>query len=336
MDAADLRAGFWLMCQVEHHGEAVDRLTLRAGGWPGRSRSDQLLRAGIRALREPLGASPKDPSHIVTVSRLGLALIAHREPLAAVAAPHATSQPPGGRLARRTPVGRLQTLIVELRRRSVFKVSGGYLLGMWIMLQVAEVTFEPLRLPDWWMTALAILAVIGLPIVATLAWSYEITPGGSSDLGDGLSEELSMRLAQVPGLRVTMQLIDAAKDEIARAVTEALQIVLVPKETSPAIRLGLRELESRPSDALLVAQLGYYYGRVGDAAASMSYLDRAAAKGTDLYVQYYPAVAAADRGDLERAREGALAAVRLGYPKTLLQADPSLAGLRLQKKKSGG
>jgi len=103
-----------------------------------------------------------------------------------------------------------------------------------------------------------------------------------------------------------------------------------------AIRLGLRELEAQPTDGLLMAQLGYYYGRVGDAAASRSYLDQAAAKGADLYVQYYSAVAAADRGDLEKAREGALAAVQLGYPETLLQADPSLAGLSLQKKNTGG
>jgi TolB-like protein/Flp pilus assembly protein TadD len=56
---------------------------------------------------------------------------------------------------------------------------------MWIMLQVAQTTFEPLHLPGWWMTALTILAVIGIPIVAMLAWSYEITPGGISfDAGD--------------------------------------------------------------------------------------------------------------------------------------------------------
>ena len=60
----------------------------------------------------------------------------------------------------------------------MIKVAGAYLLGMWIVLQVAETTFEPLRLPEWWMTALTILAVMGLPIVAALAWSYEITPGG--------------------------------------------------------------------------------------------------------------------------------------------------------------
>ncbi|HSW34356.1 MAG TPA: winged helix-turn-helix domain-containing protein, partial [Steroidobacteraceae bacterium] len=200
MDATDLRTGFrlgqWLvelrdsrltgptgscvlepehmqllLCLVEHHGEAVDRRTLCERAWPGRTRSDELLRAGIRTLREALGGSPKDHSYIVTVSRGGFALIAHFEPLAAVPATQAHSQHPDSHPARRTLVGRLQTLIFELRRRSVFRVSGGYLLGMWIMLQVAEVTFEPLRLPEWWMTVLTILAVIGLPIVATLAWS---------------------------------------------------------------------------------------------------------------------------------------------------------------------
>ena len=787
MEAADLRVGFrlgeWLvepqqsrlsgpkgirvlepehmrllLCLVEQHGEAVDRLALRDCAWRGRSHSDQLLRAGIRSLREALGESSSDRSYIVTASRGGFAVIAHFEPLAAVPALQTPSRLADHRPVRRTLLGQLQALVFELRRRSVFKVSGGYLLGMWIILQVAEVTFEPLRLPDWWMTVLTILAVIGLPIVATLAWSYEITPGGivldegglegvklprarrtiapaivagvalmavvtgvawwrsietggteaapqadpaypsiavlplvdmspsggSSYLGDGLSEELSLRLAQIPGLRVaartsafefkdrnvdvrqigqslgvrhvlegsvrrdgdnlrvTMQLIDAAtgyhawagsydrswsdvisiQDEVARAVSSALRIVLLPDEgatqaapaSTPdiravdpylaglallrqsgdmsrltqaathfgeaiaiepsfarahaglcrvgvriydrtrdpsdrdlaeqscrraleldaslvetekalgelylssgriaeseavyqglvtrypqdadghiglgraleaagqhdaaersfraaaqvepafwgafnalggylfsrgrfveaidayrevseltpssasaynnlgaalqmqgdlrgaaeaygrslaiepagsaysnlgtvhyflgefdeavqnyeratalagqdqslwgnladalwqipgrrdeaighyrrAIRLAQRELESQPTNGLLMAQLGYYHGRVGNAAESRSYLDQAAAAGADLYVQYYSAVAAADRGDLEAARASALAAVQLGYPETLLQVDPSLSGLMLQNNKAGG
>ena len=69
----------------------------------------------------------------------------------------------------------LHALLAELQRRNVLKVVGAYLVGMWIVLQVAETTFEPLHLPAWWMTALTILAVVGLPIVTVLAWSYEIT-----------------------------------------------------------------------------------------------------------------------------------------------------------------
>ena len=73
---------------------------------------------------------------------------------------------------------RAQVLVAELRRRHVFKVAGGYLVAAWIVLQVAETTFDRLHLPGWWLTALTIVAVIGLPIVTALAWSYEITSGG--------------------------------------------------------------------------------------------------------------------------------------------------------------
>ena len=45
-------------------------------------------------------------------------------------------------------------ILAELRRRSVFRVAASYLVVMWILLQVAEVTFAPLHFPDWWIAAL--------------------------------------------------------------------------------------------------------------------------------------------------------------------------------------
>jgi tetratricopeptide (TPR) repeat protein len=94
-----------------------------------------------------------------------------------------------------------------------------------------------------------------------------------------------------------------------------------------AISLGQRELESNPTDGLLLAQLGYYHGRAGDAERSRDYLEQAAAAQPDGYVVYYFTVAAADRGDLEEARRAAAEAVRLGYPESLLRVDPSLERL---------
>lgn len=263
-----------LLCLVEHHGEAVDRRLLRARAWPGARATDAELRAAIGALHEALGDTAHDPRYIVPVARRGYALIAHFEP---VTAAESTAPGRGRRVPGAVPwASRAQSLLVELRRRHVFRVVGAYLVGMWIILQVAETTLEPLRLPHWWMTALTIVTVIGLPIVTALAWSYEITPGGIvldegsggtvrlpkarravapaavggvalmalitgfawwrtinvtagtagaaqpdgppsiavlplvdrspgggyAFLGDGLSEELSTRLAQLPGLRV--------------------------------------------------------------------------------------------------------------------------------------
>ena len=73
---------------------------------------------------------------------------------------------------------RVLALVEELRRRHVLKVAVGYLVLAWLILQVAQTTFAPLRLPEWWITALTILAVIGFPVVTVLAWLYDITPAG--------------------------------------------------------------------------------------------------------------------------------------------------------------
>ena len=369
-----------LLCLVEHHGEAVDRRLLRARAWPGESATDAELREAIRALHEALGDTAHDPRYIDAVGRRGYALIARFEPVttAEATAPGRRQRAPGA-----VPwTSRAQTLLVELRRRHVFKVVGAYLVGMWIMLQVAETTLEPLRLPHWWLTALTIVTVIGLPIVTALAWSYEITPGGVvldegnggtvrlpkarravapvavggvalmalitgfawwrtinvtagtagatlpdgppsiavlplvdrspgggyAFLGDGLSEELSTRLAQLPGLRVaartsalefkdstldvrrigdalgvrnvvegsvsrdgddvrvTVQLVDvvtgyqlwagsydrgwrgvlAIQDDIARSIAEALQVVLTPAQAKVATPLPVAKPTAGP------------------------------------------------------------------------------------------
>jgi TolB-like protein/tetratricopeptide (TPR) repeat protein/DNA-binding winged helix-turn-helix (wHTH) protein len=168
-----------LHCLARNHGEAVTRVHLRQCAWPQDGGSDKALRAGIRRLREVLGGATGDHRYIVDVGHEGFALIAHFEALTAGGVPAARgSQAVAQRERPAGPTGRLQHLVVELRRRSVFKVAGGYLVGMWLVLQIAETTFAPLHLPDWWLTALTILAVVGLPIVTALAWSYEITPGG--------------------------------------------------------------------------------------------------------------------------------------------------------------
>jgi TolB-like protein/Flp pilus assembly protein TadD/DNA-binding winged helix-turn-helix (wHTH) protein len=176
-----------LLCLAEHNGEAVSRKALQERVWPGVAGSELMLQATIRSLREALGGTQRDQSCIVNVTGGGYSLVAHvtsSGPEVAHSTGARTRHRPAETDSRSAaPVSPpssswLYEFMVELRRRGVFKVAGAYLLGMWIVLQVAEVTFEPLRFPDWWMTALTILAVLGLPIVAVLAWSYEITAGG--------------------------------------------------------------------------------------------------------------------------------------------------------------
>ncbi len=78
----------------------------------------------------------------------------------------------------------------ELRRRKVVKVALAYALVAWVLIQVAETTFEPLRLPEWSVTLVVMLAILGFPLALVLAWIFEVTPGGVRvDPGPGSGEE---------------------------------------------------------------------------------------------------------------------------------------------------
>ena len=72
----------------------------------------------------------------------------------------------------------MQNLIHELRRRKVFRVAGMYALVSWIIMQIGEVTFPALLLPDWALTLVIVLLIIGFPIAILLSWAFDITPSG--------------------------------------------------------------------------------------------------------------------------------------------------------------
>lgn len=66
----------------------------------------------------------------------------------------------------------------ELRRRRVVRAVTVYGVAAWVVVQVADVFFPALRLPEWSLTLVAVLAVLGFPITAAVAWVFERTPEG--------------------------------------------------------------------------------------------------------------------------------------------------------------
>jgi len=73
---------------------------------------------------------------------------------------------------------RVRNFIQELRSRSVFRALVAYSVGVWILLQVADVTFDRLPIPANSMSILIAIVVIGFPVTAILAWAYEFTVRG--------------------------------------------------------------------------------------------------------------------------------------------------------------
>ncbi len=66
----------------------------------------------------------------------------------------------------------------ELRRRHVFRNAGFYLVGAWVVLQVADVIAEPAGLPAWTMTALLYLIIAVFPLAVYIGWRYDFTDRG--------------------------------------------------------------------------------------------------------------------------------------------------------------
>ncbi|MDX1555229.1 MAG: hypothetical protein R3212_04315, partial [Xanthomonadales bacterium] len=69
-------------------------------------------------------------------------------------------------------------MLLELRRRKVFRGIGYYLVGAWTLLEVVELIAEPAGLPSWSLTALLYVAVVGFPLAVWISWRYELTDHG--------------------------------------------------------------------------------------------------------------------------------------------------------------
>lgn len=171
-----------LVCLAESKGVFVDRHTLRSRVYPHEPRGDKQLREAILAWHAVFGDSSRRPRYVAAIGRDGYSIVARLGPRTHEPIPErlmrAGLRRSGAPEPHRSIVGFAHRLLAELRRRRVFQVSASYLIGMWLLLQVAEVTFAPLHFPAWWVTALTILAVIGWPIMIALAWTYEITSDG--------------------------------------------------------------------------------------------------------------------------------------------------------------
>jgi tetratricopeptide (TPR) repeat protein len=73
-------------------------------------------------------------------------------------------------------MGRIQKLIHEVHRRSLWQVLSVYLVASWVALQVVESISESAGLPDWARPFALILLIIGLPIVLATAVVQEGVP----------------------------------------------------------------------------------------------------------------------------------------------------------------
>ncbi|MEX2126383.1 MAG: tetratricopeptide repeat protein [Woeseia sp.] len=162
-----------LLRLAQNPGAVLSRDALLDDVWGSGQGTQEALGHAISALRYALEDHPDNPRYIQTLPRRGYRLLI--EPVLLRQAIAAANEPVSTEVADDS--GTNADFFSELRRRGVVQTGLTYVVLGWLVLQVADVTFDQLLLPQWLGTFIAILVIAGFPIALLLAWFIEIVHG---------------------------------------------------------------------------------------------------------------------------------------------------------------
>lgn len=70
------------------------------------------------------------------------------------------------------------SFFTELKRRNVIRMGGLYLVGAWLIIQIAETLLPAFDVPGWVLRATIILLAIGFLPALVFSWIFELTSQG--------------------------------------------------------------------------------------------------------------------------------------------------------------
>src|SRR5438128_627717 len=79
----------------------------------------------------------------------------------------------------------------ELKRRNVIRMAGLYLVGSWLVVQVAGTVLPMFGVPEWLPRTIVVLVAIGFVPAAIFSWVFELTPQGLKREDDLAPEQSS-------------------------------------------------------------------------------------------------------------------------------------------------
>ena len=128
-------------------------------------------------------------------------------------------------------------LSAELNRRKVYPVIAAYAVVAFILLQIGEITFTPLGLPNWVMVALIVVVIIGFPVVVVLAWVFDITPSGIRRTDSAEQKEGRPSIAVLPFVDMSPEkdqgyFCEGVAEEILNALTKIPELSVVARSSS--------------------------------------------------------------------------------------------------------
>ena len=122
--------------------------------------------------------------------------------------------------------------LAELRRRQVCRAITMHAVAMWLVCQVVDVVSQPLGLPEWTLTLVIILGLLGLPIIVIMSWLLDITPDGL--VLEGAARDRKAEVAESKPRGHLDQFIDCGLILVALAIGAQLALAAIGSQTAVA------------------------------------------------------------------------------------------------------
>src|SRR5258706_12694708 len=84
---------------------------------------------------------------------------------------------------------RIDNFFAELKRRNVIRAAGLYLVGAWLLVQVAGTVLPMFGAPEWLPRTIVVLLAIGFVSAVIFSWGFELTPEGLKRDDDVMPEQ---------------------------------------------------------------------------------------------------------------------------------------------------
>jgi TolB-like protein/tetratricopeptide (TPR) repeat protein len=145
-------------------------------------------------------------------------------------------------------------IIKELQRRNVIRVALLYCVGGWLVLQVGDLLFDLMGLPDYALRIVLGILILGFPVALVFSWVYEITPEGiRRDMGEqpapskaDTSNKLNIAVIVTVCLAVLVLLGDrlvnrGEREPVDSTVSASAADELAPEPAEPAAELPTQD-----------------------------------------------------------------------------------------------
>lgn len=154
----------------------------------------------------------------------------------------------------------MSSLFQELKRRKVFRVAVAYAVVAWVLIQISSEVLPALQMPEWTVSFVTVLLLLGFPVALLLGWAFELTPDGiKADAGvqsrqpvnQGADPKLNYAILGLVLLVVGFQIADRfvldsrdSPDQVADFLSDS---TLSSAQSTQIIRASLNLGEMSPS-----------------------------------------------------------------------------------------